>query len=234
MSEINQNVKDSRQQYYQHISGQNLTPLWESLHHGTADAKRQLRAGLLELSGNSSATDGKRQCHWRERGDPPGAGAGKSGIARSVVDHGDLICWFTADPAGEVAPSHRHNQSALRFIVEGKGAFTAVDGERTPMHTGDFILTPQWRWHDHGNPGSEPVVWLDGLDLPLVNLTGWFCGRLSRRSAAGDAKRGRLSAALCSEYAAAAPPARELVADFQLPLRPQSRGAARSDPYGRS
>lgn len=33
MSEINQNVKDSRQQYYQHISGQNLTPLWESLHH---------------------------------------------------------------------------------------------------------------------------------------------------------------------------------------------------------
>lgn len=71
---------------------------------------------------------------------------------------------------GEVAPSHRHNQSALRFIVEGKGAFTAVDGERTPMHTGDFILTPQWRWHDHGNPGSEPVVWLDGLDLPLVNL----------------------------------------------------------------
>lgn len=42
------------------------------------------------------------------------------------------------------------------------------------MHEGDFILTPQWRWHDHGNPGAEPVVWLDGLDLPLVNLLG--CG----------------------------------------------------------
>ncbi len=75
---------------------------------------------------------------------------------------------------GEVAPSHRHNQSALRFIVEGKGAFTAVDGERTPMNEGDFILTPQWRWHDHGNPGDEPVIWLDGLDLPLVNTLG--CG----------------------------------------------------------
>lgn len=75
---------------------------------------------------------------------------------------------------GEVAPSHRHNQSALRFIVEGKGAFTAVDGERTQMHEGDFILTPQWCWHDHGNPGEEAVVWLDGLDLPLVNLLG--CG----------------------------------------------------------
>lgn len=75
---------------------------------------------------------------------------------------------------GEVAPSHRHNQSALRFIVEGKGAFTAVDGERTPMNEGDFILTPQWRWHDHGNHGDEPVIWLDGLDLPLVNTLG--CG----------------------------------------------------------
>lgn len=75
---------------------------------------------------------------------------------------------------GEVAPSHRHNQSALRFVVEGEGAFTAVDGERTQMRAGDFILTPQWRWHDHGNRGNEPVVWVDGLDLPLVNYLG--CG----------------------------------------------------------
>ncbi|MGN6807716.1 MAG: gentisate 1,2-dioxygenase, partial [Trinickia sp.] len=73
---------------------------------------------------------------------------------------------------GEIAPSHRHTQSALRFIVEGKGAWTAVDGERTTMHPGDFIITPSWTWHDHGNPpaeeGGEPVVWLDGLDIPLV------------------------------------------------------------------
>ena len=69
---------------------------------------------------------------------------------------------------GEVAPSHRHTQSALRFIVEGTGAYTAVDGERVTMHPGDFIITPSWTWHDHGNPGSEPVVWLDGLDVPMV------------------------------------------------------------------
>jgi len=73
---------------------------------------------------------------------------------------------------GEIAPSHRHTQSALRFIVEGKGAWTAVNGERTTMHPGDFIITPSWTWHDHGNPsveeGGEPVVWLDGLDIPLV------------------------------------------------------------------
>ena len=66
---------------------------------------------------------------------------------------------------GEIAPSHRHTQSALRFIVEGRGAWTAVNGERTTMHPGDFIITPSWAWHDHGNPseeaGGEPVVWLD-------------------------------------------------------------------------
>ncbi|PFW62042.1 gentisate 1,2-dioxygenase, partial [Bacillus sp. AFS075960] len=53
---------------------------------------------------------------------------------------------------GEIAPSHRHTQSALRFIVEGRGAWTAVNGERTTMHPGDFIITPSWAWHDHGNP----------------------------------------------------------------------------------
>jgi gentisate 1,2-dioxygenase len=69
---------------------------------------------------------------------------------------------------GEIAPSHRHSQSALRFIIEGSGAFTAVDGERTVMHPGDFIITPSWTYHDHGNPGSEPVVWMDGLDIRIV------------------------------------------------------------------
>jgi gentisate 1,2-dioxygenase len=69
---------------------------------------------------------------------------------------------------GEIAPSHRHSQSALRFIVEGSGAYTAVDGERTTMRPGDFIITPSWTWHDHGNPGNEPVVWMDGLDIRIV------------------------------------------------------------------
>lgn len=73
---------------------------------------------------------------------------------------------------GEIAPSHRHTQSALRFIVEGHGAWTAVNGERTTMHPGDFIITPSWTWHVHGNPsvdeGGEAAVWLNGLDIPLV------------------------------------------------------------------
>ncbi|KAK7897460.1 hypothetical protein LTR67_005349 [Exophiala xenobiotica] len=68
---------------------------------------------------------------------------------------------------GETAPAHRHRAFALRFIIEGSGGFTAVEGERMDMVPGDVILTPSWTWHDHGNDGKEPVVWLDGLDLPL-------------------------------------------------------------------
>jgi gentisate 1,2-dioxygenase len=71
---------------------------------------------------------------------------------------------------GEVAPSHRHAQSALRFVISGSGAYTAVNGQRAAMQPGDFILTPAGTWHEHGNPGTEPVVWLDGLDIPLLEL----------------------------------------------------------------
>ena len=71
---------------------------------------------------------------------------------------------------GEIAPCHRHSQTALRFIVEGEGAFTSVDGERAWMQPGDFIVTPQGSWHDHANEGDGPVVWLDVLDTPLVGF----------------------------------------------------------------
>ncbi|WWC99986.1 hypothetical protein V866_006895 [Kwoniella sp. B9012] len=68
---------------------------------------------------------------------------------------------------GETAPAHRHTAFAVRFIVEGNGGFTAVHGERIKMTRGDFILTPYWCWHDHGNDGvADPMIWLDGLDLP--------------------------------------------------------------------
>ena len=71
---------------------------------------------------------------------------------------------------GEVAPCHRHSQTALRFVIEGVGAYTSVDGERTALHPGDFVVTPCWRWHDHVNEGGEPVIWLDILDTPLVDF----------------------------------------------------------------
>jgi gentisate 1,2-dioxygenase len=69
---------------------------------------------------------------------------------------------------GEVAPNHRHTPSAVRFVIEGQGGYTIVGGEKLPMAKGDLILTPSWLWHEHGHEGTEPVVWLDALDLPLI------------------------------------------------------------------
>jgi len=76
---------------------------------------------------------------------------------------------------GETAPAHVHTPSAVRIMVEGKGAFTVVDGEKLPMEEGDLVLTPGGEWHDHGHDGDAPVVWLDALDLPVfVYLEGSY------------------------------------------------------------
>jgi len=69
---------------------------------------------------------------------------------------------------GETAPSHHHTPAALRLVVEGDGAYTTVEGIKCAMEAGDLIITPPMRWHDHGHEGREPMVWLDGLDIPLV------------------------------------------------------------------
>jgi gentisate 1,2-dioxygenase len=68
---------------------------------------------------------------------------------------------------GESARPHRHSMNALRFVLEGEGAVTVVDGKPCPMHVGDLILTPAWCWHEHSHGGSSPVIWLDALDVPL-------------------------------------------------------------------
>jgi gentisate 1,2-dioxygenase len=70
---------------------------------------------------------------------------------------------------GEVAPVHHHAAAALRFVVEGSGGYTTVDGARALMSPGDLILTPSWTRHEHGNESDAPMIWLDGLDLPLIN-----------------------------------------------------------------
>ncbi len=72
----------------------------------------------------------------------------------------------------EVAPSHRHTPAALRFIKEGKGACTVVNGEPESMEKGDFLLTPSWYWHGHYSEHEEPMLWMDGLDVPLVFTLG--------------------------------------------------------------
>jgi len=84
-----------------------------------------------------------------------------------MTSHTMLLSFQLLHP-GEIAPAHRHTMAALRFILQGEGAYTVVEGEKMPMHEGDLILTPQWTWHDHGHEGGEPVVWIDGLDVPLI------------------------------------------------------------------
>ena len=69
---------------------------------------------------------------------------------------------------GETAPAHRHTPSAIRFILRGSGAYTTVDGDACDMEPGDLVLTPNWMWHDHNSSANEPIVWFDGLDLPLA------------------------------------------------------------------
>jgi gentisate 1,2-dioxygenase len=72
---------------------------------------------------------------------------------------------------GEAASAHRHTAAALRFVMEGQGAYTVVDGERLHIQARDLVLTPSWTWHDHGNDGtSGPCIWQDGLDIPLINM----------------------------------------------------------------
>ncbi|SEE42631.1 gentisate 1,2-dioxygenase [Rhizobiales bacterium GAS188] len=71
---------------------------------------------------------------------------------------------------GEVATSHQHSASALRFIMEGKGAYTIVDGHKMTLAENDFVLTPNGSWHEHGVAAEgSPCIWQDGLDIPLMN-----------------------------------------------------------------
>jgi gentisate 1,2-dioxygenase len=69
---------------------------------------------------------------------------------------------------GENARAHRHTPAALRFVIQGNGAYTTVNGQKCVMEPGDLILTPKLSWHDHSNESREPMLWLDGLDFPLV------------------------------------------------------------------
>lgn len=164
-----------RKDLYEKLGGLHLAPLWESLH--TLVPKQpapaylpylwryaDIHPHLMRAGDVITAEEAIRRVLILENPGLPG----NASITQSLYAGLQLIL------PGEVAPAHRHSQSALRFIVSGQGAYTTVDGERTDMHPGDFIITPSWTWHDHGNPGidsvNEPVVWLDGLDIPLVRF----------------------------------------------------------------
>jgi gentisate 1,2-dioxygenase len=156
---------------YAEMQPHSLYPLWEVLkglvtptprspaqvHRWTyADARDYLlRAGDL-----ISAQQAERRVLIMENPGLPGTSCATSSLYAGL----QLIL------PGEIAPCHRHAQCALRFVMEGEGAFTAVDGEKAIMRPFDLVLTPGWQWHDHGNTTSQPMIWLDGLDIPTVTL----------------------------------------------------------------
>ncbi|WP_425484098.1 cupin domain-containing protein [Allomesorhizobium camelthorni] len=76
----------------------------------------------------------------------------------------------------ETAPEHRHAQNAFRFVVEGEGVWTVVNGDPVRMSRGDLLLTPGWHFHGHHNDTDKPMAWIDGLDIPFAqqNDVGFF------------------------------------------------------------
>ncbi len=160
-----------REGFYRDIDGENLSALWNVLgdlitrepksacrpHLWRYDA---IRRYMMEAGKLITAKEAERRVLILEN---PGL-RGQSKITTSLYAGVQMVM------PGEVAPAHRHSQSALRFILEGRGAHTAVDGEKTIMAPGDFVLTPARSWHDHGNETSEPMLWLDGLDIPMVQF----------------------------------------------------------------
>ena len=169
---MNDMAVPARQAYYDQIAAHGLAPLWERLHSLVTrtpatpalpalwDYDAMLRPALMQAGSLITAKEAERRVLILEN---PGL-KGQTSITHSLFAGLQLIL------PGEVAPAHRHTPAALRFIIEGSGAYTAVDGERTTMQPGDFVITPSWTWHDHGNDTDAPMVWLDGLDIPIARL----------------------------------------------------------------
>ncbi|MFQ5745140.1 MAG: gentisate 1,2-dioxygenase [Acidobacteriota bacterium] len=164
-------IDPDRKAFYEAIDPLNMAPLWEAFHDLITPepstpcvpflwAYDRVRPYLMESGQLISAEEAERRVLILENP----ALRGHSSVTHTLYAGLQLVL------PREVAPCHRHSQSALRLIIEGSGAHTSVDGERIFMEKGDFIITGAWSWHDHANESSEPVVWLDGLDIPLVKF----------------------------------------------------------------
>ena len=152
------------------IKSMGLNPLWERTVSQKPGSPCQpnhwkwenLKPQLLRSCDLIGTKDADRRVLMLENPQMPGS----SFIANTLFTGLQIIL------PGEIASAHRHTPNALRFVVEGEGAYTAVNGERVMISPGDFIVTPNWAWHDHGNIGTGPVVWMDGLDSAFTKFFG--------------------------------------------------------------
>lgn len=184
---------DRLQALYRQLTPKHLAPLWERLAELVPRQPKSaaipyrwsypdVRQFLLEAGDAITAEQAERRVLILEN---PTL-AGSAAITPSLYAGLQLIL------PGELAPCHRHSQCALRFVLEGEGAYTTVDGEKAVMHPFDLVLTPAGQWHDHGNPTTHPMIWLDGLDIPTVrHFETGFAESLPERvhpeiAAAGD------------------------------------------------
>ena len=164
-------LEDLPQDYVQDLRELNLVPLWPSLRgvlppkvpsrqtQPTCWAYKDIKPLLLKAGELTPIEKAERRVLVLAN---PGHGLEKMQASAAMYLGMQLLM------PGEWAPSHRHTPNAVRMVVEGEGAWTTVDGEKCPMSRGDLILTPTGLWHEHGHDGTEPVIWLDVLDLPLV------------------------------------------------------------------
>jgi len=167
-------LEDLPADYRAAVAQQNLVPLWPSLRallppekpkprtHATHWPYASIRPLLMQAGTLTPIEKAERRVLVLAN---PGHGLENMQASAAIYLGMQLLL------PGEWAPAHRHTPNAVRLIVEGEGAYTTVDGEKCPMSRGDLILTPSGLWHEHGHDGSEPVVWLDVLDLPLVYYT---------------------------------------------------------------
>jgi len=164
------NVTGARQAYYDKISKYDMAPLWEVLRNVvTKEPKSRcvpalwkyndIKRLMLEAGDVITAEEAERRVLVLENP----ALRGESRATNTLFAGVQLIM------PGEIAEVHRHASAAIRFVLDGEGAYTAVEGEKANMARGDFVLTPNWAPHDHGNPSDKPMLWLDVLDLPTVN-----------------------------------------------------------------
>ena len=170
MSQVLGTLEELPQDYRDDMTRAGVAPLWPMMRnllpHGqpkpVSKAKRwafkDVRPLLLRAGELTPVEKAERRVLVLS---DPGRGVGSMQATASIYVGMQLLL------PGEKAPAHRHTPSAARIIVEGKGGFTVVNGEKLPMEEGDLVLTPGGQWHDHGHDGDEPVIWLDALDLPL-------------------------------------------------------------------
>jgi gentisate 1,2-dioxygenase len=154
---------------YADLSGEHLQPLWEL--HGLLTPAPRVRSVPYRWRADDLAKLARRA------GDlvPIERGGDRRVLAMSNpgLDGAPFISstlWAAVQylQPHEAAPAHRHTPAALRFVLDGQGVYTLVDGDPVAMSRGDLVLTPSWTFHEHHNPGESPMMWLDVLDLPVV------------------------------------------------------------------